>query len=82
MSYYKPTPIKWRKAGDTILLGATAMSGFIMGTPLTETGKLWLIFTLNVIGVIGKMLTNFFKADEEKMGDAIETKEEITEKHT
>lgn len=35
----------------------------MMGAPLSESHKTWAIFSLNVIGVAGKMLTNFFKED-------------------
>lgn len=61
--FYQPTPAKWRKIGDTILVGCTSLSGMIMGLPLTDNAKLWVIFTLNGVGVAGKMLTNFFKDD-------------------
>lgn len=61
--YYKPTPVNLRKLGDTILIGATSISAMIMGLPLSEHQKLWIVFSLNVIGVIGKMITNFFKDD-------------------
>jgi hypothetical protein len=62
--FYQPTPAKWRKIGDTILLGCTSLSSMVMGLPLSEHQQLWTIFVLNGIGVIGKMLTNFFKEDE------------------
>jgi hypothetical protein len=64
MAYYKPTPVKWRKIGDAILLGTASMSAMMMGAPLSETSKTWAIFILNIIGVAGKVLTNFFKEDE------------------
>lgn len=63
-NYYKPTPKKWRKIGDAILLGCTSLSAFVMGSPLTDNGKAWATFILNVIGVAGKVVTNFFKEDE------------------
>ena len=63
--YYKqPTPAKWRKIGDAILLGTTSLSGMIMGLPLTDHQQLWTIFILNGVGVFGKIITNFFKEDE------------------
>ncbi len=64
MAYYKPTPVKWRKIGDAILLGSTSLSAMMMGAPLSETNKTWCIFLLNVFGVAGKVLTNFFKEEE------------------
>ena len=71
-NYYKPTPAKWRKIGDSIL----ATSVFITSGGLLAFDMLNQIFTakeLKVIigcafalGVIGKFLTNFFKVDENK----------------
>lgn len=63
-NYYSPTPKKWRKIGDTILLGTASLSAMMMGSPFSETHKTWIIFSLNVIGVIGKVLTNLAKEDE------------------
>lgn len=63
-NYYKSTPVKWRKIGDTILLGCTSLSALMMGAPLKEHTITWIVFILNVVGVIGKVITNFFKEDE------------------
>jgi hypothetical protein len=60
-NYAKPTPALWRKIGDTILIASASLSGFTMGLPITEHAQLWLVFSFNVIGVIGKIITNFFK---------------------
>jgi hypothetical protein len=62
-NFYKPTPVKWRKLGDTILLGCTSFSGLLMTAPLSDNHKAWAILGLNAIGVLGKMITNFFKED-------------------
>jgi hypothetical protein len=69
-NYYKPTPKKWRQIGDSILLGTTALSGMMMGAPLSESGKTWCIFILNVIGVVGKVLTNLAKSEDGDSADA------------
>lgn len=63
-NYKRPTPAKWRKIGDAILLGSTSLSAMMMGAPISEHTQTWLIFILNVIGVAGKILTNFFKEDD------------------
>jgi len=60
-NYYHPTPKFWRQVGDTILIGTTTLSAMMMGSPFSDTHKTWIIFSLNVIGVIGKMITNLFK---------------------
>lgn len=61
--YYKPTPALFRKIGDSILMGCTAISTAVMGLPITEHQKLWIVFALNLFGVFGKILTNFFKEE-------------------
>jgi hypothetical protein len=56
--YRRPTPIKWRKWGDAILLGTSGLSALTLGSPMTEHQKLWVVFWLECIGVVGKVLTN------------------------
>lgn len=58
--YELPTPIKWRKIGDSILVGTSGMSAIMMGAPIPEHYTIWIVFSLNVIGVGGKIITNFF----------------------
>jgi hypothetical protein len=65
-NYAKPTPVKFRKLGDTLLVIGTSIT---MGA-LIEFHKLEQIFTSKEIktvmtialalGVAGKFLTNFF----------------------
>lgn len=61
--YYDKTPVRMRKLGDTVLLGSASLSTMVMGLPLSDQQKLWVVFSVNCLGVIGKMLTNFFKED-------------------
>ena len=68
-NYWKPTPKKWRKIGDSLLAVSTVLS--IGG--LWQFDNLKDVFTPNelkimivvslVLGVIGKFLTNFFVED-------------------
>ena len=68
-NYWKPTPKKWRKIGDSLLAVSTVLS--IGG--LWQFDNLKDVFTSNelkvmivlsiVLGVIGKFLTNFFVED-------------------
>jgi len=68
-SYWKPTPKKWRRIGDSLLAVASVLA--IGG--LWQFDSLKEIFTPNeikglivasiVLGVLGKFLTNFFKED-------------------
>ena len=70
-SYWKKTPKKWRKIGDTIL----AISTFLATGGLFEMDALKDILSPNQVktlvmfiigfGVLGKFLTNFFTEDEE-----------------
>lgn len=63
-NYKAPTPVKWRKIGDAILLISTSLSTMVMGLPMTEHQQLWAIFIVNCIGVFGKVITNFFKDEQ------------------
>jgi len=55
MSYYKPTPAKWRKLGDSLL----AVNTFIVGYGVFGDIN-WLAYSALGLGVIGKFLTNLF----------------------
>jgi hypothetical protein len=69
-NYWKPTPKKWRKWGDTFL----AVSSVLAIGGLWQFDNLKEIFTPSeikimivssiILGVIGKFLTNFFKEEE------------------
>jgi hypothetical protein len=59
--YFSPTPKNIRKIGDMILIGTASLSSAVMGLPLDDHTKLYIVFAFNVLGVIGKILTNFFK---------------------
>lgn len=64
-NYYKPTPIKWRKIGDSILVIGTIIST----TCLTEYEKAkemfgmgdlkTLMLTAIICTALGKIITNF-----------------------
>ena len=55
-NYYKSTPLKWRKLGDSLL----GVSTFITGFAYYNNNDTVMIIAIS-IGVIGKFLTNFFK---------------------
>lgn len=63
-NYWQPTPKKFRQIGDAILLGSTSLSAMMMGAPVSEGTRTWLIFGLNIMGVLGKVITNFFKESD------------------
>lgn len=68
-NYWKPTPKKWRKVGDSLLAVASvlAIGGLWQFDNLkdifTPSELKLLIITSIVSGVVGKFLTNFFKED-------------------
>ena len=57
--YWKPTPIFWRKIGDSMLV-----VGALSGTLAIAEDMKWLSISLVVCTLLGKFLTNFFKKDE------------------
>ncbi len=65
-NYYQPTPIFWRKIGDTILLGSASLSTLMMGAPINDHAKTWIVFGINAFGIMGKLITNFFKDDNDE----------------
>jgi hypothetical protein len=58
--YQKPTPAKWRKIGDSLLLFTLTLTPMVMQLPLTEHQMLWVNFGIQAVGVFGKVVTNFF----------------------
>lgn len=62
-NYYKPTPKKWRKIGDTLL----AVSVYAQ-TQEMISGNTKLMTVVTIVGLIGKFLTNFFVEDSTNEG--------------
>jgi len=68
-NYWKPTPKKWRKIGDSLLAVATLLSigglwQFDNLKDLFSPEELkYMIIGSIVLGVVGKFLTNFFKEE-------------------
>ena len=63
-NYKHATPVIWRKIGDAILALSMSISGAIMGLPITDNQKIWSLFVINLVGGVGKFLTNLFKIEE------------------
>jgi hypothetical protein len=68
-NYWRPTPKKWRKIGDSLLAVSTVLSigGLWQFDNLKDVFapnelKIMIVLSL-VLGVIGKFLTNFFVED-------------------
>lgn len=68
-NYWKPTPKKWRKIGDTLLALASvlAIGGLWQFDNLKDIFTAFEIKVMIVVsialGAIGKFLTNFFKEE-------------------
>lgn len=63
-SYYKSaTPEKMRKIGDAILIAGPILEGAVMQLPVSDTAKQWINFSITILTVGGKILTNFFAED-------------------
>lgn len=68
--YYKPTPVFWRKLGDSLLAGATVITvGGLwdfntLSEQLSPEGVRFLIGTSLVLGVLGKILSNLFSEEK------------------
>ena len=58
-NYYMKTPAAVKFWGDVMLFSAPLLSGAVMASPLSEQVKLWAVFGLNLVLVIGKVLTKF-----------------------
>ena len=59
--YAAPTPEKFRKLGDSLLLLTVGLQPLVTTLPLTEHQMLWVNFGLSAFGVVAKVLTNFGK---------------------
>jgi len=65
--YWKPTPKKWRRIGDSLLAVSTVLSiGGLwqfdsLGDVFTNNELKFMIISSIILGVLGKFLTNFFK---------------------
>jgi hypothetical protein len=68
-SYWKPTPKKWRKLGDTFLAVSSVMAigGLWQFDNLKDIFTAFEIKSMIVssiaLGALGKFLTNFFKEE-------------------
>ena len=57
-NYKKPTPKKWRRLGDGLLILSTSIAGYAMAQEWQTVE-----FIVMATGVAGKFLTNFFAED-------------------
>lgn len=59
--YWKPTPLKMRKLGDSIAVAC----GSISGLAYISQAPTWVITSLIVAAFIGKFITNYFTDEKE-----------------
>lgn len=68
-NYWKPTPKKWRRLGDTLLAVSSvlAIGGLWQFDNLKDVFTQFeikgMILSSIILGVLGKFLTNFFKEE-------------------
>jgi hypothetical protein len=55
-NYYKPTPVRWRKIGDTVQ-DVAILTGSVVA--VIASPPAWIPVAILVIGRIGKIITNF-----------------------
>lgn len=55
--YYKPTPAKWRKFGDSLLLGCLGVINYVS----VDVTTLRIVVTCMILS---KFITNFFTEDK------------------
>ena len=65
-NYWHPTPKIWRVIGDSTMMLCSGLSTAIIGSPLSDTKQKWIIFFLNIFGLIVKVFTNFIKEENEE----------------
>lgn len=58
-NYNSPTPKKLKVIADFVLVLTAAISGSVMGLPISDNAKLWINFTVNIIAVAFKFITKF-----------------------
>ena len=58
-NYYRKTPKIAKLVGDIMLFSAPLLSGVIMAAPFPEPLKAWILFGVNMVLVIGKIITKF-----------------------
>lgn len=62
-NYNKKTPVGWKTFGDICLFAAPLLSGAIMAAPFEEPLKSWILFAVNMILVLGKIISKFISGD-------------------
>lgn len=62
-NYSKPTPIKWRKIGDYILVLQVLITAQAPAWPIADNIKVWIVSGVNFLGTSIKFWTNTRKED-------------------
>lgn len=57
-TYMQPTPKNMRRLGDSLLAASTIATSYAVLNDMK-----WTAFTVMIVGVLGKFITNFFKDD-------------------
>lgn len=58
--YFKPTPKKFRILGDSLLIISVGLGASIVNIhSISEDAKGLIIFSVDLLGILGKLITNF-----------------------
>ena len=60
--YWKPTPLKMRKLGDSIAVAC----GSISGLAYIGQAPTWVVTSSIIAAFVGKFITNYFTEDEKE----------------
>jgi hypothetical protein len=66
-NYNKRTPERWKVFGDICLFTAPLISGAVMAAPFDEPLKSWILFAVNMVLVLGKIITKFIGGGESEI---------------
>lgn len=65
--YYSHTAPVMKKVGDAIMYSTGLLAGLVPTMPIDDDGKkLWIMWWIGIIGIVGKTITGFFAADNGK----------------
>lgn len=69
----KPTPRKYKRIGNALLIIGGGLSASLMGLPesvMSTELKIWLVFAVNQLTTAGKLFTSMYAIEEEEVKDS------------
>lgn len=65
-NWNKPTPLFWKRLGDTCIYSLPLLEGVILSSPLNSEAKMWINFALGIVLVSAKAFSKFFAEETKK----------------